>query len=88
MTLSQRLDQSRQRLVAALISGDDTSAHRAAIDQITADIGRQAEADQATRADDDRIRQEAIAARASAITDEARRRLSAEIATLDMTEND
>lgn len=84
MTLHQRMDLARQRLTEALKAGDDTSAHRAAIAQLEADLARQAEADQATRANNDRQRQADIEARAKDIADETRAAIAHEIAQLDM----
>ena len=83
--LDRRLSEARARLRAALIAGDPTDVHRAAIGQLEQDIARERSVQK--QADDTaaRHRNGAVADRAAAISGEARRRVADLIARFPLT---
>ena len=83
--LSRRLDEAQGRLHAALVAGEPTDAHRAAISQLEHDIERERFAQKQADAERARRRTSAIKERADAIADEARQRIADLIARFPLT---
>lgn len=78
--LTSRLDDASDRLRAALMAGEPTDAHRAAIGQLARDIDREREVQMRAEEAATEHRTLAIADRAAVVADEVRRRVDAVLA--------
>lgn len=75
----ERLSAAKQRLAAALIAGEDTGPHRAAIQQVERDIQAAGSRQQQADHEQSQRRAKATATRAGEIASQSRQRIAASI---------
>ena len=78
--LEARLSEARKRLHDALLAGQDTAAHRAAIAKIERDLSAAAEKADQVRSEEAMHQAERIAERSDAIAAECQQRITATLA--------